>query len=112
MATKKSKKIEAVKFNDGKPRISLVLECNEAVAGAAEAMEYGSGKYGRKNFMQGDGLPLTELADAALRHLSSWLSGEEIDIESGVDHIDCFVASALMLSQLDKTRSNDDRVKV
>ena len=104
-------KEKATRHNSGKPKVSLVLEASEAIDGLALALEYGVTKYGRGNYMQGNGLKLTEVADSLLRHTKAWLDGENIDPESGLPHVDLMQANTLMLSQLSKTRDNDDRTK-
>jgi hypothetical protein len=51
--------------------------------------DYPDGKYpdvnGRPNYMEG--IAWTKMADSMLRHLISWLSGEDTDPESGRPHL-------------------------
>ena len=104
---------KATRHNSGKPKVSLVLEAREAIEGLAHALEFGVQKYGRKNYMMGDGLPQTEILDSLLRHSAAYMAGEDIDKESNLPHIDLLLSNALMLSQMAKTRpKTDDRVIV
>jgi len=103
---------KATRHNSGKPKISLILEAREALSGAATAMEIGAKNHGRGNWMAGNGLPHTEVADSLARHLTAWLSGEDLDEDTGHPHVDFIFTNALFLSQLQKTRPNgDDREK-
>lgn len=96
----------AKKFDSGKPRISLIPK--EAIWGMARGLTYGEKKYGTHNFR--NGLAYTRLADAALRHLTVWLEGEETDKESGNSHLDHALASLAMLKFMSEHRKDmDDR---
>lgn len=104
-------KEKATRHNSGKPKVSLVLEAREAIEGIAKVMEHGAKNHGRKNWRAGDGLPMTEVLDSLTRHTLAVLSGEDIDEESGLPHVDLIATNGLMLSQLAKTNPNsDDRV--
>ena len=68
----------------------------EVLSLTAQAMEYGIGKYGRNNWKKG--MEWSRLADAALRHLSAVLVGEDyFDEESGLSHLAHGLASLHML---------------
>lgn len=104
---------KATRHNSGKPKVSLILEAREAIEGLAEVMKFGAEKYERKNFMQGDGLPQTEILDSLLRHVMAYLAGEDIDEESGKPHVDLILANGLFLSQMAKTKpKSDDRINL
>ena len=91
-AVKRSKRSGAQKADTGKPPISLVPR--ELIEGAARAFAYGAAKYGAQNFRQG--LAVSRLVDALMRHLLAWKESEEVD-ESGLDHLDHVAASLGML---------------
>lgn len=101
---------KATRHNDGKPKMSLILEAREAMVGASLALQIGVANHGRGNYLAGDGLPQTEVADSLIRHLSAFLSGEDLDPETHLPHVDFILCNAMFLSQLAKTRpASDDR---
>lgn len=81
------------KYDSGKPPITL-LDRN-FLEGAAQVMRYGSTIYGLHNWAAG--ISHRRLADAAMRHIIAWASGEDTDPESGLPHIDHASASLNML---------------
>lgn len=97
------------KKNDGgKPKISLIPK--EALWGMAQAFTYGANKYGQYNFKAG--ITYTRLADAAYRHLSAFMDGENDDPESGNNHLFHCLASVAMLTFMHFNRPTmDDRYK-
>ena len=98
----------AERKNTGKAPMSMVLEANHAMTGAAQVMAFGAKKYARGNWHKG--LPHTEVADCLIRHLSAYLSGEDLDPESGLPHIDHVTCNAVFLAQLVRTHPEmDDR---
>lgn len=80
--------------------------------GFAEVMavaEYGAKKYDAHNFRKG--LQSTALADAAFRHLAKWMAGEDVDPDSGCEHL-AHAAWNLLVALEQKVRGNhglDDR---
>lgn len=96
------------KNDKGKVRISLIPK--EAIWGMANGLTYGANKYGDYNFMSG--IEYTRLADACMRHLTAFLDGEDIDVESGNPHLDHAMASLAMLKFMTTRRIEmDDRYK-
>jgi hypothetical protein len=73
---------EAVKYDAGKPRVSLIPP--SVILRLADVFGYGAGKYGENNWRLG--LEPERLYDAAMRHLLSWMDGESHD-ESGCPHL-------------------------
>lgn len=97
-----------LKYDSGKPRLSLVPK--EAYWGMAAALTYGAQKYAADNFKKG--IEYRRVADAALRHLTAWLDGEELDPESGLSHLDHALASVAMLKYMAvNVPECDDRFK-
>ena len=96
---------KADKFDTKKKDLSLIpLVAEEAIAGA---LMYGEKKYGRYNYCNGH--EASQLIAAAKRHLSSWMSGEELDPESGMSHLGHAMANCVMLlhqQQLGTLRDN------
>ena len=96
------------KYNQGKPMLHLVPE--EAIIGIAEGLEYGISKYGKWNFKKG--LSYTDLTDSLRRHTLAFLSGEDIDPESGIEHTKLILSNSAMLEWMRKNRPDqDDRYK-
>jgi len=102
---------QALRYNDGKPRLSFVLSAPNAIAGVTKVLEHGAEKYSRDNWKKG--LPYTEVADSLIRHLTDFLNGEDIDKDSGyLLNIDQVVCNALFLAEFVRTRPEfDDRSK-
>ena len=84
--------MKGVKHDEGKPQLSLLPF--EALAEAAQAFAFGAARYGRQNYTKG--MPVTRPVDAALRHISKWANGEDIDPDSGCTHLGCALASLMM----------------
>lgn len=88
----------ALRYNEGKAPLSMVLEAKEALVGCASVLAFGAKKYARGNWHKG--LQHTEVADSVLRHLSSYLAGEDKDPESNLLHVDHILCNALFLAQM------------
>ena len=96
------------RYNQGKPQLSLVLEARYGLEGIASVLEYGLLKYNRGNWRKG--LSHTSITDSLIRHITAYLSGEDIDNESGQYHIDHIAANGLFLAEMCRTRPDlDDR---
>lgn len=96
------------KNDAGKSRISLIPR--EALWGMGDALGYGEKKYGTNNFRKG--IAYSRLADAAIRHLTQFMDGEDIDKESGNHHLFHCLASVAMLVYMFYNKKNmDDRYK-
>ena len=78
----------------------------EALESIAEVMTFGAKKYGDHNWR--NGLDWTRLVGSSMRHLSSWVGGEELDPESGLSHIAHLGANVLMLMTSIKLRLGKD----
>ena len=99
-------KPEGVKFDSNKPKLSLVSL--ESVAGEAAAMTYGANKYGKNNYK--GGMDWSRLLDAALRHISQYNSGEDLDKESGLNHIYHAKANlGMLIYYIENKLGKDDR---
>lgn len=82
----------------------------EALEAAARVWEFGAKKYARDDWK--GGMPHTEIADCALRHLHAWLDGEDLDPESGLHHVWHVLCNVAMLVWMVAKRPDlDDRVR-
>jgi len=76
---------EAMRFNQGKPELSYVMDIMPALTDLVKRMEHGSRKYERNNWKKG--FDKDALIDSALRHLNDFHQGKDIDLESGEDKL-------------------------
>lgn len=81
----------------GSHKLPLHLWPAEATAMGCLGMLEGDGKYGRNNYVAGDGVIASIYVDAAKRHLDAWFSGEEFAPDSGVPHLSNALSSIAIL---------------
>lgn len=102
----------ATKFDNGKEDWSLMPWF--ALRPVARVWTYGANKYAAWNFMKGDGMSWSRVSSAAVRHLTAWQEGEDIDQESGqlhLAHLCCCVLMLLAYQLTPRCSKNDDRNK-
>jgi hypothetical protein len=87
-----------IKHDQGKPPMDLIpsfpLFC------IAEVLNYGAVKYSEHNWRKG--MPWTRPYAAAQRHLLAWNDGEDLDPETGLNHIDHALCELMFLRQFIK----------
>ncbi len=106
LAEYEQQELKALKFDTGKPKLSLLNSASLKLE--ADAMEYGAQKYARNNYRAG--MEWTRMIDAALRHITAFANGESIDSESGVNHIGHAKACLGMLAYyIENKVGKDDR---
>jgi hypothetical protein len=99
---------KGTKHDNGKAPISLIPRA--ALVGTAQALDFGAKKYNRYNFMEG--IEYTRLTDASMRHILAFLDGEDLDPESGLNHIKHAAANlCMLLYMIDNRQEMDDRYK-
>ena len=97
---------QAVKFDDGKPPLSLISRT--ALEEEAKVMAYGAAKYARDNWRAGMGF--SRLMDACLRHVYAFADGEDLDKETGLSHLaHARCCLAFLLEYQGKSIGTDDR---
>ena len=74
---------QGVKFDTGKPPMGLLPW--KALTEIAKVLDFGAKKYNSYNWAKG--MKWSRLYDAALRHLSVWIEGEDKDQETGLSHL-------------------------
>jgi len=74
---------EAMKFDGGKPPIDLVDQ--ELILEVAKVLDFGAKKYEAHNWKIG--IPISRYYSAMQRHMLSWNNGEDLDPESGLNHL-------------------------
>lgn len=84
-----------VKYDDHKPRFSMLFDFGRALIAIVRVSEYGARKYPeRKNWQKLDDGEDRYLS-AALRHLAAMSEGEEFDSESKISHFAHFSWNSL-----------------
>jgi hypothetical protein len=86
----------------------------DALVEVAKVLGFGTEKYGRYNWK--GGFSWSRLYDAALRHLTAWIEGEDKDPETGLSHLSHCLCMILFLSAHeiegigidDRWKGNDD----
>lgn len=102
------KKMElAMRSNAGKLQWSLVDF--ESLEDLVRVLEFGAEKYERDNWKKG--LPVTKIYDSLMRHIIAFFNKiEDVDPESGVNHIGHMMANVMFLAYMYKNKKElDDR---
>lgn len=94
--------------DSNKPRLSLIPK--EALWAMGGALTFGETHYGSHNWREG--IKLSILLDAALRHINEFAAGEDIDQKSQNHHLGNAMANLAMAISLQQTKpAMDDRYK-
>lgn len=97
----------AKKYDDEKIRMDLIPPIPEKLI--AEVLTYGAKKYGDRNWEKG--LNYSRIYAATRRHLNAWWSGEDNDLEDGLNHLAHAAANILFLLEfVAKGTGKDDRL--
>lgn len=96
------------KYDQDKPALAYIPKA--ALYAEGQAFAYGAKKYDAWNYKHG--LSISRTLSASLRHIVQFLGGEDVDVESGVNHLGCARANlAMALDTLENHPSYDDRFK-
>jgi hypothetical protein len=96
----------AMKADGAKNRLDLLPFI--AIEQVGMVMTFGAAKYSAHNWRKG--FNWTRLTGSTLRHLFAWLGGEELDKDSGLNHIAHCATNILFLLEMILTNTgNDDR---
>lgn len=99
-------KEKALRYNQGKPQWSLVDF--DALEDMVRVLEYGCNKYAAHNWRKG--LSINQIYESMMRHLISFINGENDCPESGLPHVGHICCNAMFLSYMYKYRPDfDDR---
>jgi len=98
----------ALKFDQEKPRMELLP--TKPLLGVSRVLTFGAKKYAAHNWR--GGFEYSRLIGAALRHITAFNDGEDLDPESGESHIDHALCTLMFLSeQVHAKTGTDDRYK-
>lgn len=101
-------KNEGKKFDEGKPRMSLIP--SRPLMLVAQVLTKGAIKYDAHNWRKG--MEWSRLIDATLRHILAFKEGEDLDPETGLPHTTHAICGLLFLTEYMFTHKNkDDRYK-
>lgn len=100
------KKSKGLKFDSGKPPMELLSR--EWLEGTAKVLAFGAEKYAAHNWRKG--IQYSRLIGAALRHITAFMDGENVDPESGLSHLHHASCCLMFLSETHERRPwMDDR---
>lgn len=101
--------MKGAKKNDTEKR-RMDLLSPIAIAKLADVLTFGAGKYDSNNWRKG--LNWSRVLGATLRHLFSFLGGEDKDPESGISHLAHAMCNMMFLLEFEETHKElDDRYK-
>lgn len=100
---------EGLRYDTGKPKWHLVPM--HLLEGMVKVLEFGAQKYDDHNWRKG--MAYSKITNSLQRHLNAWNSGENIDPESGLHHVDHILCNAMFLSGAIREfeGKHDDRYK-
>jgi hypothetical protein len=88
------KKEEAQRYNEGKPKWSLVHF--KSLEPLVKVLMYGENKYSTDNWKKG--LPKREILNSMMRHMAALVDGQDVDEESKEHHIGHIMANCMFYS--------------
>lgn len=104
------KKQQATRHNEGKVELSYLFDCPLANEAKCKAAMFGAAKYNKDNWRKG--LPVSNFINSAMRHLQSFMNGETLDPESGINHLGHVLWNVEKAMEFSLTKPElDDRFK-
>lgn len=95
-----------LKADNDKVRMSLVDPL--FVEGTAEVLTFGAKKYEANNWKKLEYKELYRIKDSLLRHIYSYLDGEYIDEESGLEHLKHIACNVMFLLHHENKKIEED----
>jgi hypothetical protein len=86
-----------IKYDTEKNRLDLIPP--EFITALGEVLTHGAKKYDDNNWMRVEG-GIDRYYGALLRHVMAWRSGERIDKDSGLSHLQCAIANLCFIFYL------------
>lgn len=106
---KDNKKLSNPKDSVGVKKVPFSTVPAEVIAEIGLGMLEGASKYGRHNYRV-VGVRASVYYDAAMRHLTEWWEGTDMDVDSGLNHITKALTSLVVLRDaMINEKLNDDR---
>ena len=105
-----TKPVEALRFDNGKTNWSLMPF--EAVEEINRVLEFGANKYAAWNFTRDGGMNHSRILNSCLRHIFSYMRGQDCDPESGLSHLahaGCNILFLLYYKKYPEVFTKDDR---
>ena len=97
-----------LRYNSGKVRADLIPF--DVIWHLSKVLEVGAKKYADRNWELG--MSWMSVVGCLMRHLIKFVSGNDIDKETGLPHIDLVMINAVFLSRYFRTKKQfDDRPK-
>jgi len=94
---------EFTKDDAGKIRLELIDP--DFIMGVGEVLTYGANKYAANNWKLMNGQSdIDRVKGAMLRHMMAYMAGEELDPESGLQHLYHISCGAMFLNYFDQRR--------
>ena len=94
---------DALRYNEGKPQWSLVDF--DSLIPLVRVLESGKAKYELDNWKKN--MPLDEIMNSAMRHITALSDGELLDKESGLEHAGHAMANLMFYIYHSKARVQD-----
>ena len=95
-----------IRYDSNKVRMELLDPV--ALEGLAAVLTFGAKKYADHNWAKG--MKWSRVTGSLLRHLFKFISGEDIDQESGLPHVDHVMCNAMFLcNYFRRQKAYDDR---
>ena len=101
---------QAVRFDSGKTNWSLMPF--EALEEINRVLEFGANKYAAWNFTEHGGMNHSRVLNSCVRHIFSYMRGQDLDPESGLSHLahaGCNILFLLYYKKYPEVFTKDDR---